>query len=558
MTETRDLELHRRLEEAEQTLQAIRAGAVDAFVIDGPNGQQIFTLEGAERPYRVMVESMQEGALVVTPEGIVLFGNSRLAELLGIPEHQLAGSTLFQLLDPEQQEAAADLLQAGMEGRAQLDLLLRRHGGGTVPVRVTMSPLRLTEAPMACAIVTDLTTQKEHEALQEADRRKDEFLATLAHELRNPLAPIRNALHVLRLTRPLGSHEQSAWDVIDRQVRQMTHLVDDLLDLSRITRDLLILRREPLDLAFVIRSAIETSQPLIAECDHQLIVSLPDEPVHVDGDLTRLSQVFSNLLNNAAKYTTRGGRIELTARTDGAHVEITVRDNGIGMSPNQLETVFDMFTHVGQSATATSPSGLGIGLTLVRKLVELHGGTVEAASEGPNRGSVLTVRLPQVAGREAGSSDGVVPEAPGSHRILIVDDNRDSADTLATLLTLQGHQVQTAYSGAETLRIGLEFTPEVILLDLGMPSPDGYEICRLLRQHGWGARALVVAVTGWGQQADRRRTREAGFDAHLVKPMDPGRLDEVMATHRAQRASGGRGRARKDEERRGQEKATPA
>jgi CheY-like chemotaxis protein len=314
----------------------------------------------------------------------------------------------------------------------------------------------------------------------------------------------------------------------------MTHLVDDLLDLGRITRDQLTLRRERVDLSLVIRSAVETSQPLITESGHELIVSLPEQPVHVDGDLTRLSQVFANLLNNAAKFTDPGGRIQLTARIDGGDVVAAVQDNGVGMPSGQLSSIFEMFTHIDQG-TDRSYGGLGIGLTLVRRLVELHGGSVIAESDGPGHGSVLTVRLPRLLETVEQPRWMEKPAETGGarYRILIVDDNRDSADMLGVMLGLKGHTVQAVYDGSATFEVGATFAPDVVLLDLGMPRPDGFEVCRRLRKQPWGAHALVIAVTGWGQTSDRRRTREAGFDDHLVKPLEPTALDAVLARHRA-------------------------
>ena len=537
-----EADLRQRLEEAEATLQAISAGAVDAFVIDGPEGERVYTLEGADRPYRVLVECMQEGALVFGAEGTVLFANRRLAELLQIPYDRLAGSDFYRFLVPSQRPAFENLIDQGRQGRARGEFDLCRSDGSLVPVHLSLGALPLGESPVLCAIVTDLTARKEHEALkraqrvlQEADRRKDEFLATLAHELRNPLAPIRNALQIQRLSGSLNPQMRMAWDVIDRQVRQMTHLVDDLLDLGRITRDQLTLRRERIDLSLVIRSAVETSQPLVADLGHELIVKLPDQPVYVDGDMTRLSQVFSNLLNNAAKFTDPGGRIELSARLDGEEVVVSVQDNGVGIPRELLSSIFDMFTHIDQG-TERSYGGLGIGLTLVRRLVELHGGSVRAYSDGPGHGSVLTVRLPRLLSTVSPprwNENPAEENAQARYKILIVDDNRDSADMLGAMLGLKGHTVQAVYDGNATFEVGPAFVPDVVLLDLGMPRPDGFEVCRRLRQQSWGANALVIAVTGWGQIGDRRRTREAGFDDHLVKPLEPTVLDAILARHRA-------------------------
>jgi len=376
-------------------------------------------------------------------------------------------------------------------------------------------------------ITMDVTERKlaEH-ALQEADRKKDDFIATLAHELRNPLAPIRNAVEVLRRTGEGGRHVAWARDLIDRQVAQMAHLLDDLLDVSRMTRGRFQLRREPLDLAIVIEQAIEIAQPTIDAARHTLSVELPSTALDLQGDMTRLAQVVSNLLINAAKYTASGGQIRLSAEPDGDEVVLRVRDNGIGIAAEQMPHIFEMFGQV-ESALERSQGGLGIGLSLAKGLVELHGGTISAHSEGVGHGSEFVVRLPLVA-RHAGASVRAAAPATaapeGGCRLLVADDLREIADSLAKVLTLMGHTVQVAYDGEQAVRIAETFRPEVALLDLGMPKLNGYEACRRIRSTDWGRRITVIAQTGWGQDEDRRRTREAGFDHHVLKPVDPGAL----------------------------------
>jgi signal transduction histidine kinase len=373
------------------------------------------------------------------------------------------------------------------------------------------------------------------QALKEADRHKDEFLAMLAHELRNPLAPIRNAVQIMR-TKALPD-PQLAWtrDVIDRQLGHLTRLVDDLLDVSRITRGKINVACEPLSLETLVARALETVSPLIAEKSHDLKVDLPADKLTVEGDLTRLTQVIGNILANAVKYTDPHGQILLRVREDGPFVEIRVRDNGIGIPPELLPRVFDLFTQVDH-ATERAPGGLGIGLALVRNLVEMHGGTVTAHSEGGNRGSEFVVRLPRVQGREtppskpppASARDGAAATAPRGRRILIVDDNRDALESLATLMEMAGHEVATAADGEAALAIAARSQPEVVLLDLGLPRLDGYEVSRRIRAQEWGKHMVLVALTGWGQAEDRRRTREAGFDSHLVKPLNLDVLTELL------------------------------
>jgi signal transduction histidine kinase len=378
-------------------------------------------------------------------------------------------------------------------------------------------------------------------ALKEADRHKDEFLAVLAHELRNPLAPIRNAVEIMR--RSALSDPQLVWsrDVVERQVKHLTRLVDDLLDVSRITRGNINLSREPVAVATIVARAIETIQPLIAEQRHQLTVDVSDDVLEVEGDLTRLTQVLGNLLNNAAKYTDPGGTILLSARREASDVEIRVRDNGIGIPPTLLPRLFQLFTQV-DGAAHRAQGGLGIGLALVRQLVQMHGGSVTAYSDGPGTGCEFLIRLPLRLRRSRDvTQTGAVPvHTNGSkvgHRILLADDNRDALDSLATLLQCDGHEVHTAGDGAEALEVAAQCKPDVVLLDIGMPKLDGYEVARRIRAEPWGKAAVLIALTGWGQDEDRRRSREVGFDSHLVKPLDPEALSTLLSRLPASAAS---------------------
>jgi PAS domain S-box-containing protein len=366
--------------------------------------------------------------------------------------------------------------------------------------------------------------------LSEADRRKDEFLATLAHELRNPLAPIRNALQIIRLSPDRQAREQ-ARTLMERQLAQMVRLVDDLLDVSRITRGTLELRKERVPLSAVVSSAVETSRPMIDHLGHELKLTLPAQPVMVDADLTRLAQVISNLLNNSAKYMDRGGHIWLTAERQGSDVVLSVKDTGIGIAADQLPRLFQMFSQVDGSLER-SQGGLGIGLTLVKRLVEMHGGRVEARSEGVGKGAEFVVRLPVVVGALGPQAPGEKDEPPAlksSLRILIVDDNRDGADSLALLLRIMGNETRTACDGEQGVAGAGEFRPDVVLLDIGLPKLNGYEACRRIREESWGKSMVLIAVTGWGQEDDRRRSREAGFDRHMVKPVDPQDLVKLLA-----------------------------
>jgi signal transduction histidine kinase/ActR/RegA family two-component response regulator len=372
-------------------------------------------------------------------------------------------------------------------------------------------------------------TRAHLEERERANQRKDEFLATLAHELRNPLAPIRNALTLLRQD---GSDPALACDVMERQVGHMVRLVDDLLEVSRLTRGTIELRRETVDLAGVISTAVETSRPLIDAAGHELELSLPGECVLLDADPMRLAQVFSNLLNNAAKYTDRGGRISVSVQCRDDAASVTVADNGVGIPAWALDGIFDMFSQA-DARDSRAQTGLGIGLTIVRSLVEMHGGRVGAESEGPGRGSRFVVTLPRAAGREAVPARGGAPAAavalPRS-RVMVVDDNRDAADTMGAVLRRLGAEVCVFHDGAAALEALGTFRPAVVFLDIGMPGMDGYEVARRIRGRPDADGIVLVALTGWGQDRDRGRAAEAGFDHHLVKPADLAELRAVLAS----------------------------
>jgi signal transduction histidine kinase/CheY-like chemotaxis protein len=366
--------------------------------------------------------------------------------------------------------------------------------------------------------------------LSEADRRKNEFLATLAHELRNPLAPIRNGLQLMHLAGDDPQIIKESLPLMERQVQQMVRLIDDLMDVSRITLGKLELRKERVELASVIRHAVETSRPLIEESRHELAVTTSSMPIYVDADLTRLAQVFSNILNNAAKYTERGGEIALIVERNDNEAVVSVRDNGIGIPPEMLHKVFEPFTQVDRSLER-SKSGLGIGLTLVKRLVEMHGGSIDARSGGQRMGSEFVVRLPimLVMASEAVVGDVSPTMQSAGRRILVVDDNRDSAQTLARLLEIIGHEARTAHDGGEAVATAGAYHPEVIMLDIGLPVMNGYEVARTIRRHPWGTDIVIVALTGWGQMEDRKRSKEAGIDHHLVKPVEPQALIDLLS-----------------------------
>ncbi len=365
--------------------------------------------------------------------------------------------------------------------------------------------------------------------LSEADRRKDEFLATLAHELRNPLAPIRNGLQLIRLSNYASATVEKATGMMERQVKQMVRLVDDLLDVSRISQDKLQLQKERVTLAAVLTQAVETSRPLLSSGGHELLVTTPPQALLVDADVTRLVQAFSNLIINAAKFSAPGSRIWLIAEGSGeAEVTVKVKDEGIGIPEDMLPKVFELFIQVDHTLER-SQGGLGIGLTLVKRLVELHGGSVEARSEGVGKGSEFVVHLPRVMSTDVVASAGGEAESRFSqHKVLVADDNEDAAESLVAILRIMGNSVRQATDGAQAVEIASEFEPDVVILDIGMPKLNGYEVCKRIREKPWGQKAFVVALTGWGQDDDKRRTREAGFDHHLVKPVNPDVLERLL------------------------------
>lgn len=531
-----------KLAEAEETLEAIRTGAVDAFFIQENGAGRVYTLQAAERPYRVLVESMQQGALVLGTDGTILFANGRVAELLDLRHERLTGSVLRDLVESAGRGTFDALLKEGFrEGAARGEVQLTA-GKRLVPAHLTIAKLPSGDAASLCVIVTDLTREKQHEVLErdrqvlhqtsellrEADRRKDEFLATLAHELRMPLAPVRSALEVIKLKGAASPDVEWAQNVIERQVRRMTRLVDDLLDLGRITHDQLTLRRAPVDLSEALRGALETAGPMIEEAGHELLVVMPRDNVVLDADQNRLTQVFANLLTNAACFTERFGSIEVRGVLEGDQAAITIRDNGAGITPEVMPHIYEMFRRTDRSM-GHERTGLGVGLALVKKIVELHGGSVEILSDGHGKGCTATVRLPVSAEAAVSAPGGIARGSQRSgHRILIVDDNVDTADALAALLRLYGDVVRTAYSGTMALELGKTFEPQVVLLDIAMPEMDGYETCRGIRAEEWGRDAHIIAVTGWGKEEDRARTRDSGFDHHLLKPVDPTALSVLL------------------------------
>lgn len=493
-------------------------------------------LRDSEERFRAVFEHAGIGIAITNWEGRLVQTNPAYCRLVGYTEDELGEFVFSDLVHPDDREAnlaETRRLRDGEQPFFEIENRYVRKDGETVWVHKFVSLLHNEiGAPLhLVALVTDVTERRRMEdALREADRRKDEFLATLAHELRNPLAPISNALHVLqRIGAPPETERFLA--MIHRQVAHLVRLVDDLLEVSRISRGNIELRKECVDLSVVIGQAMETSQPLIQAGRHEISVSLHPEPLVVQGDPVRLSQIFANLLNNAAKYTPVGGRIWLNAeRLDGEAI-VRVRDTGAGISAEMLPRVFDLFTQADRHQEGAQ-AGLGIGLALVRSLVELHGGRVEARSAGLGEGSEFIVRLPLAVGLASGGETAPCEaRAPrSSHRVLVIDDNQDVANSLAMLLETFDVEVRTAYGGPAGLDALASFKPDLVILDLGMPGMDGFEVARRIRERPEGRNLLLVALTGWGQAEDRGLTREAGFDLHLVKPAEMEALQELLVS----------------------------
>jgi PAS domain S-box-containing protein len=478
-------------------------------------------------------------------QGIPFFVNRAGLQMIGLRDLEQARRTpVADFFFPEDQPRMVNEFFPSVLERGHGEVEVRfRHFTTGEALWMSYKVLTLPDAngrPVALATVSqNITGRRQMEDnlrrlaadLSEADRRKNEFLAMLAHELRNPLAPIRNAVQSLRLGTRGAETVHTAAEMLERQVAQMVRLVDDLLDMSRITRGRIELRRETTELAPIVHQAVESARILCKALDHELTVRVPSHPIYLDADPARLTQVLGNLLNNACKFTERGGHVWLTAEDDGGQVIIRVKDNGIGIAPEQLPRLFDMFTQVDTSLER-SRDGLGIGLTLVKTLVEMQGGTVEAHSEGLGRGSEFVVRLPTLAEAPAPQPSGPVA-APGTtarRRILIVDDNVDGAESLAMLLDLGGHETHMRHDGLEAVEAAERLRPDAILLDIGLPRLNGFEVARRIRSQSWGRHVVLIALTGWGQEEDRRQSMEAGFNSHMVKPVDHEVLLRLVAS----------------------------
>jgi PAS domain S-box-containing protein len=486
----------------------------------------------SEERFRLLLEGVEDYAVyMLDPEGRVTSWNSGAQRITGYSADEIVGQSFERFYLPQDVAAgrpAAELRAATLNRRVQDTSWRLRKDGTRFWADVIVTALHDEEGRLRgfAKVVRDLSEKKRIENLEEQGRHFTEFLAMLAHELRNPLAPIRNALGIMALAPNPDSKVAWSRDVIERQTTHLTRLVDDLLDVSRITRGKLSMHTSPMDVNVAVQRAVEAARPLIDARRHALDVETPPAAVTVNGDMTRLVQVVVNLLNNAAKYTPEGGRIALGVQTEGHDAVIRVKDNGMGIAPDMIEHVFDLFAQ-GERTLARTEGGLGIGLTLARRIVALHGGSISARSEGAGKGAEFVVRLPLLPSYAAGLTDvrERVAGAPAQKRsVFVVDDNADAAESMAMLLRTVGHDVHVEHDGVEALKRLAADLPDIVLLDIGLPGIDGYEVARRLREQPGGDAVRIYAMTGYGQEEDRRRSLEAGFDGHLVKPVIPSDL----------------------------------
>jgi two-component system, sensor histidine kinase len=518
--------LRARLAEAEETLRAIREGEVDALLIVDAAGERVYTLRSADAPYRALVEQMQGGAVTVSSDGDIIYCNRYFAALVDAPLQQVIGVPIGQFVDVDDQATLKSLI-AGGGGKVRTRL---RSRGGPVDVSISVSTVTVDDTRHRTLIVTDLSTLTK---VQRENRSKDEFLAMLAHELRNPLGAIGGAVQVLALTRLREPRAVRAREVIQRQVLNMARLVDDLLDVGRVVTGKIVLDRHPVDLADAVRSCVAG---VMSNETVERSLEVDVESVWVLADAVRLEQIVGNLVFNALKFTPPDRFVRVSVNVQGSDAVLRVADEGMGITPDVLPHVFDLFVRA-DVATDRSKGGLGIGLTLVRRLVELHGGTVEAESKGKGHGSTFTVRLPAAASPRTATIDRPSRARPPSKRVLLVEDHADAREMYSIVLRAAGHKVYEAEDGPEALTVVRNTRLDVAIVDIGLPGMDGYELAREIRSAPEGRDVTLIALTGYGLPDDRERSGAAGFDRHLVKPVAPDDLQQAMeSTHQARNA----------------------
>ena len=521
-------ELTARLEEAEETLRAVRAGEIDAFVVQGPRGEQVYTLRSADQPYRTLVEEMQEGAAILTTAGDIVYCNRQLATLVAIPLEDLVGRSLDMFLIGADRAAFTALREAGC-GKCRARLTAAN--GRLIDVYLSLSTSRSDdEIERLNLIVTDLSAlldaQSGRDRAEQESQAKDEFMAMLAHELRNPLSAISAAIQVLEASNGQDAPALRARSIIGRQVQHLARLVDDLLDVGRVVTGKIVLDRRPIDFADLVHRAVA----VFGERRNDQHLEITTQSAWIEGDLVRMEQIVNNIVGNAVKYTPAGGSVRVRLTAEAGDAVLRIEDNGYGIAPELLPRIFDLFVQ-GERTLDRAQGGLGIGLTLVRRLVALHGGTVSAFSEGPGRGSVFTVRLPRIARPASASPSRAVDDhgTPFSRRVLIIEDNRDAREMFRMMLELSGHEVLEAEEGLSGLALLKTARPDVAVIDVGLPGLNGYEIARRFRQEAPDADGvMLVALTGYGTPEARERSRQAGFDHHLIKPVNAEALQGIM------------------------------
>jgi PAS domain S-box-containing protein len=491
-----------------------------------------------ERMFHLLMENVKDFAIfMLDPEGHIVSWNTGAERILGYKEPEIIGKPFAVIFTPEdvgRKRPEYELQTAREAGRAEDERWHVRKDGSRLWASGVVTPLLDEGGNLQgfAKILRDITERKRtEEQLAEANQRKDEFLAMLAHELRNPLAPIQNVVQIFKTEGDGKQHLQEATRMVERALGRIVRIVDDLLDISRITRGKIQLRKERLPLQTAVQNAVEAVRPFIESRKHELSVSLPPEAVWLDADPVRIEQVLVNLLNNAVKYTEPGGKIWLAAERLGNDCMVRVKDNGIGVSPEMLPRIFELFVQADKSLDRAQ-GGLGIGLTLVKRLVEMHGGAVEAHSGGVGQGSEFVVRLravPEVAGLRPEDAATQRAKPRKALRILVVDDNVDTAESLAMLLRLSGHEVKTEHTGPKALQTAVSERPDVVLMDIGLPGMEGCQVAERIREHQDLAEMQLIAISGYGQEADQRRSKQAGFNHHLVKPVDPAKLQELLS-----------------------------
>jgi PAS domain S-box-containing protein len=482
---------------------------------------------------QAIVESSDDAIISKTLDGIIRSWNRGAERIFGYLAEEIVGKHISTII-PQNRLPEEDLIISRLRKGEKIDHFdtqRRTKSGRLIDISLTVSPIKNRRGKIvgASKIARDISDRKRHEQLlREEEQRKDDFIALLAHELRNPLAPITSATEALKMARDISEDSKWAIDIISRQLGHMGRLIDDLLDVSRISQNKLELRKEFIRLDDFLQPAIEASEPMIQEAQHTLITDIPKSPIYVCGDGVRLSQIITNLLTNSAKFTPPGGTIWLSVKRIDTDVAITVKDSGMGISAEMIPRVFEMF--IQGTNVPFLARGLGIGLSLAKRLVELHGGTIEVFSEGAGKGSMFTVTLPAVPDVEDTQHTPKKPSLVSPLRILVVDDNKDAVTALEMVLRLQGHQTAIAYDGFEAVSASAKFLPDVILLDIGMPKMNGYEAARMIRTQPGGKNIKIIAITGWGQDSDKKRGREAGFDHHLTKPVNADELSLILAS----------------------------